>query len=65
MQKTNQPKPSDKSADLQVQPLTEEEIGQVSGGGGPSRTLMPVVQRTDSVSRGGMSLSGKGLYFTK
>ncbi|WP_183013831.1 hypothetical protein [Achromobacter sp. UMC46] len=65
MQKTNKADQADKAQDLQVQPLTAEEIGQVSGGGGQSRMLMPVLQRTDSFSRGSASLSGKGLHFAK
>jgi hypothetical protein len=65
MQKTNQPEPSESVSDLQVQPLTTEEIGQVSGGIGSARTLTPVVRRDDNISRGSASNSGKGFSFTK
>ncbi|HCW18664.1 MAG TPA: hypothetical protein DHL02_12070, partial [Achromobacter sp.] len=54
MQKINKPEPSDMAADLQVQPLTSEEIGQVSGGVGTARMLTAVTPGKGNGARGNM-----------
>ncbi|MFY0478417.1 hypothetical protein [Achromobacter marplatensis] len=53
MKKTHQPEAADKAQDHQVQPLTKEEIAQVSGGHGTSRMGQA------SVSAGSNTASGR------
>lgn len=59
MQKTHQPNPTDKMPEWEVQPLTEEEIGQISGGQGQSRTGVLVPKSSGPLA------NGRSVYFSR
>ncbi|CAB3654835.1 hypothetical protein [Achromobacter pestifer] len=62
MKKTHQPESAGKTQDLQVEPLTAEEIQQVSGGGGSGRLSFVNIQ--PSSGRQGATLgAGKAFHF--
>ena len=60
MKQTNHTDQSGQAQDVQVQPLTEQEIQQVSGGHGPNRFLMVSVPQRSTGAPGSQSFaSGK------